>query len=134
MVTLNNSMEIAQVLDNKKALLVLHIGPQFERQLNAGQVVPVQVLVDGRNSNMAGAASGYASSMIDAFPSNRLRERGIAGSAVTVSSRAWFNPNLETRWNIISGMLAVLAVVQVILLSGQSVAGKRNKGRLINFW
>ena len=38
MVTLNNSMEIAQVLDNKKALLVLHIGPQFERQLNAGQV------------------------------------------------------------------------------------------------
>lgn len=67
MVTLNNSMEIAQVLDNKKALLVLHIGPQFERQLNAGQMVPVQVLVDGRNSNMAGAASGYASSMIEAF-------------------------------------------------------------------
>ena len=126
--TLDNSMEIADVLDNKKALLVLHIGPQFERSLNTGQTVPVQVLVDGRNSNIAGTASGYASSMIEEFSNNRLRERGIAGSAITVSSRAWFNPNLETRWNIISGMLAVLAVVQVMLLSSQSVAREKEQG------
>jgi len=128
MATLNSSMEIADMLDNKKAVLVLHIGPQFERRLNAGQMVPVQVLVDGRNSNVAGAASGYASSMIEAFTNSRLRERGMAGSAITISSRAWFNPNLETRWNIISGLIAVLAVVQVIVLSGQSVAREKEQG------
>ncbi|CAK7053584.1 MAG: putative multidrug ABC transporter permease YbhR [Desulfovibrio sp.] len=126
--TLQNSMEIADTLDNKKALMVLHIGPQFERRLGAGQTVPVQVLVDGRNSNVAGAASGYASSMIEAFTNARLRERGIMEPALTISSRAWFNPNLETRWNIISGMLAVLAVVQVMVLAGQSVAREKEQG------
>jgi len=126
--TLNNSREIAGVLDNKKALMVLHIGPQFERKLNAGQTVPVQVLVDGRNSNVAGIASGYAGSMIEAYTHARLRERGLSGSSVTISSRAWFNPNLETRWNIISGLLAVLAVIQVMVLAGQSVAREKEQG------
>ncbi|SBW01060.1 ABC-2 type transporter [uncultured delta proteobacterium] len=128
MATLRNSSEIAEVLDNKKAILVLHIGPQFERQLNSGQTVPVQVLVDGRNSNVAGTASGYATSMIEAFTNARLQERGYAASAITISSRAWFNPNLETRWNIISGLLAVLAVIQVTVLAGQSVAREKEQG------
>ena len=128
MATLRNSSEIAEVLDNKKAILVLHIGPQFERQLNSGQTVPVQVLVDGRNSNVAGTASGYATSMIEAFTNARLQERGYAASAITISSRAWFNPNLETRWNIIAGLLAILSVVQTMVLAGQSVAREKEQG------
>ena len=128
MMTLRNGSEIAEVLDNKKALMVLHIGPRFEGRLNAGRTVPVQVLVDGRNSNVAGAASGYAAGMIEAFSNARLREKGLSGASLTISSRAWFNPNLETRWNIISGLLAVLAVVQVTVLAGQSVAREKEQG------
>lgn len=142
-VTLRNAAEIAEVLDNKKALLVLHIGPQFEKRLNAGQAVPVQVLVDGRNSNVAGTAAGYANTVIQTFSDKRLSERSMvnlnragrghftsasSASGLTLSSRAWFNPNLETRWNIISGMLAVLSVVQVMVLSGQSVAREKELG------
>ena len=126
--TLNNASSIPGVLDNKKALLVLHIGPQFERGLNAGQTVPVQVLVDGRNSNVAGIASGYASGLVEAFSNARMRDRGFAGPAVVVSCRAWFNPNLETRWGVISALTAILAVVQVLVLSGQSVAREREQG------
>ena len=126
--TLRNSSEIAGVLDRKRALLVLHIGPRFEARLNAGQTVPVQVLVDGRNSNVAGTASGYATGMIEAFSNARLREKGLSGTTLTISGRAWFNPNLETRWNILSGLLAVLAVIQVTVLAGQSVAREKEQG------
>ena len=126
--TLRNSAEIARTLDEKHALMVLHIGPQFERRLNAGQTVPVQVLVDGRNSNVAGTAAGYAAGMIEAFSAARLRDQGLPAPALTISSRAWFNPNLETRWNIIAGLLAVLAVVQVTVLAGQSVAREKELG------
>ena len=128
MQTLRNSAQIADSLDNKKVLMALHIGPQFERRLNLGQTVPVQVLIDGRNSNVAGTAAGYASEIIEAFSNVRLKEKGLAGTSLTITSRAWFNPNLETRWNIISGLLAVLAVVQVIILAGQSVAREKEQG------
>ena len=126
--TLNNASGIAVALDHKKALLVLHIGPRFERNLNAGQAVPVQVLVDGRNSNVAGTASGYASGIVESFSKERLREAGLAGPRITISSRAWFNPNLETRWNIIAGLLAILSVVQTMVLAGQSVAREKEQG------
>lgn len=126
--TLSGVGQVAGMLDNKRALLVLHIGPHFERDLNAGRTVPVQVLVDGRNSNVAGTASGYASALVESFSADRLRERGMAAPALTVSSRAWFNPNLETRWNIIAGMLAILAAIQVLMLAGQSVAREREQG------
>ena len=125
---LDNSAQIAPTLDNREALLVVHIGPQFERRLNAGQSVPVQIIVDGRNSNVAGIASSYANRIIETFNANRLRERGVQAPEIRVSSRAWHNPNLETRWNIISGMLAVLSVVQVLILSGQSVAREKEQG------
>ena len=126
--TLNNASQIADVLDKKKALLVLHIGPDFQRGLNSGRTMPVQVLVDGRNSNVAGAASGYATSMIESFSNSRQREKGFPVRSIAVSSRSWFNPNLETRWNIISGMIALLSTVQVMVLAGQSVAREKEQG------
>ena len=130
--TLASAAEIAPTLDNKRALLVLHIGAGFERQLNLGQSAPVQVLIDGRNSNVAAAASGYANALVEAFNSARTRERGgsSAGAANTIEvhARAWFNPNMETRWGILSALVTMLGAIQVMVLAGQSVAREREQG------
>lgn len=122
--TLNSAQEIAPALDNKKVLLVLHIGPDFERRLATGQNAPVQVLTDGRNSNTAGTAAGYASTLVQRFN----QENSGTSSLLSVSTRAWFNPNLETRWGMLSALTAILAMLQTILLAGQSVAREREQG------
>ncbi|MBO6170784.1 MAG: ABC transporter permease [Desulfovibrio sp.] len=126
--TLRNSSETAGALDAKKALMVLHIGSGFERILNAGGTAPVQVVIDGRNSNVAGTASGYASTIVGEFNARRLQERGAAAPAATIAARAWFNPNLETRWGILSALTAVLSVIQVLSIAGQSVAREKEQG------
>ena len=125
---LDNASQIAETIDRKKAQMVIHIGRQFERKLNAGETVSVQVVMDGRNSNVAGTASGYATEIINAFSENRLAGKGVQGPDVAVLTRAWFNPNLITRWNIISGMVAILSVIQVMILAGQSVAREKEQG------
>ena len=125
---LDNASQIADVIDRKEAQVVIHIGRQFERKLDAGETVPVQILVDGRNSNVAGTASGYAAEIINAFSEKRLHGRNVQIPEVAVFTRAWFNPNLITRWNIISGMVAILSVIQVLVLSGQSVAREKEQG------
>ena len=123
--TLSSAAEIAPTLDNRRALLVLHIGSGFERQLNLGQAAPVQVLVDGRNSNVAAAASGYATALVEAFNNAR---GASAANTLSVSARAWFNPNMETRWGILSALVTVLGAIQVMVLAGQSVAREREQG------
>jgi ABC-2 type transport system permease protein len=45
-----------------------------------------------------------------------------------VESRAWFNPNLETRWNLLPGMIAALSMLQTLLLTALSVAREREQG------
>ncbi len=126
--TLANASQIAETLDNKRALLVLHIGRDFERRLNLGESAPVQVLVDGRHSNTAGTAAGYVSALVEGFNAARARERGVRLPSMSVSTRAWFNPNLETRWGMLSSLIAVLALIQVIVLAAQSAAREKELG------
>ncbi|MDL2209780.1 ABC transporter permease [Desulfovibrio sp. OttesenSCG-928-O18] len=126
--TLSNTADIASQLDGKKALVVVHIDPHFERRLLAGERVPVQALVDGRNGNVAGIAASYVSVILDAFNAKRMEKQGIVLARTVPVTRAWFNPNLETRWNIISGMLAVLALIQVMILTALSVAREKEQG------
>ena len=126
--SLENSSQIAELVDNRQALVLVHIGRNFERQLALGHRVAVQVIVDGRNSNVAGIAASYATSIIETYSAKRLQERGLRPPVTVITTRAWFNPNLETRWNIIPGMIAVLALVQVMTLAGQSIAREKEQG------
>lgn len=122
---LQTQSDIARVIDSGDALMVIQIGPRFEQQLNAGESAPVQLILDARNSNTAGAAAIYVGAVIDSFNATL---RGGAGPPLTVESRAWYNPNLETRWNILPGLIASLSMIQTLMLSALSVARERENG------
>jgi len=47
---------------------------------------------------------------------------------VTVEARAWYNPNLETRWNLLPGLIASLSMIQTLMLAALSVARERENG------
>ncbi len=128
---IENAMQITQILDNKEALLLLHIKEGFEKKLNNpqdGKSASVQILVDGRNSNVAGIAQGYANLIIENYNAAHLETKGIGTKNLSIETRAWFNPNLETRWNIMAGMLAILGIIQIIVLSAQSIAIEKEQG------
>ncbi|MCD8338648.1 MAG: ABC transporter permease [Burkholderiales bacterium] len=126
---IRNVNEIAPLIERKKAALVVHIGPDFERKLNLGEEAPVQLITDGRNSNVAGAAASYAASIVQSF--NEERAEGVSSedsSSMSVAPRVWYNPNLETRWSILSGMTFLLSLIQVLMISAQSVAREKESG------
>ncbi len=116
------------LIDSRRALIVLQIGPDFERRLAAGQTADVQVIADGRNSNTAGTALGYINTIVDAFNAEWRQTHGLAAPPVSVSIRAWYNPNLETRWNMIPGLIGTITLLQTLLLTALSVAREREDG------
>lgn len=123
--TLTSSSQIAHEIDVGHALVALHIPPDFERQLGSGAPAPLQVILDGRNSNTAGNASAQIRAIVANFNASLP---GATAPALSVQTRAWFNPNLETRWNILPGLIASLSMMQVIMLSALSVAREREQG------
>ncbi len=95
--TLTRVEEIQTVIDEQKALLVIHIPSDFQTRLTQGDPAPIQVILDGRNSNTAGSAAAGLAVVVDQFN----REQGLASAPISVVSRSWYNPNLETRWPLI---------------------------------
>jgi ABC-2 type transport system permease protein len=125
---LTSQAGIRAAIDDRRALIVLQIGPDFERRLGSGQGADVQIIADGRNSNTAATATGYASAVVDAFNADWRTSHALAGPPVSIETRAWYNPNFETRWNMIPGMIGTLTLLQTLLLTAMSVAREREQG------
>ena len=94
----------------------------------SGQSADLQVIADGRNSNTAGTAIGYLGTIIESFNAAWRNERGQPGAPVRLTTRAWYNPNLETRWHMIPALIGTLTFVQTLMLTGLSVAREREQG------
>ncbi|MDR3512148.1 MAG: ABC transporter permease [Caulobacteraceae bacterium] len=119
---------MTQAIDNGRALLVLQIAPDFERRLQAGEQADVQVVADGRNSNTAGVAMGYVSTIVATFNGDWRSGHGGATPTVQPTLRAWYNANLETRWNMIPALIGTLTMMQTVMLTALSVAREREQG------
>lgn len=118
--------EVTAPVDAMQARLVLHTGPDFAARLRSGRAAELQVLLDGRNSNVSGIALGYVQSIVATW--NRAHGRQQIGPTIEVVQRAWFNENLDSRWFIVSGLPAQIALVVVMLLTSLSVAREREQG------
>jgi ABC-2 type transport system permease protein len=55
-------------------------------------------------------------------------DHGVGGAPVQIVARAWYNPNLETRWFMIPGMIGTLTLMQTMMLTAMSVAREREQG------
>jgi ABC-2 type transport system permease protein len=120
--------QIAPLVDDKRVLLVLHIGPQFSRELISGRSGPVQVIIDGRNSNTAAILLNYVNTILAAFNADWERQTGGSGAQARLETRAWFNPNLLSRWFIVPGIVGLLTLVVTTLVTALSVAREREQG------
>jgi ABC-2 type transport system permease protein len=125
---LRRARDIATWIDSGRALLVVQIDQGFERNLLAGKATPLEVIADGRNSNTAGTALGYLNSVVQAFNGNWQKSHGQGGPTVQIVTRAWYNPNLDSRWSMIPSLIGTLTMMGTMMLTALSVAREREQG------
>ncbi|MFZ0469903.1 MAG: ABC transporter permease [Thiogranum sp.] len=126
--TIDSDQAIAPLIDNRDVLLVVHIGPHFSQRLKDGRQAPVQLILDGRNSNTALLALGYLRSIVTDFNQSWARQQGLPELPAVLQMRAWFNQSLLSRWFIVPGIVALLTLVVTITVTGLSVAREREAG------
>jgi ABC-2 type transport system permease protein len=125
---LQRATDVGSLIDGRRALLIVQIDSQFERRLLSGKSADIQLIADGRNSNTAGTAMGYVTSIVQQFNSSWAHDHGLATPPARIVTRAWYNPNLETRWFMIPGMIGTLTLIQTLMLTAMSVAREREQG------
>ncbi|MBK1701958.1 ABC transporter permease [Thiococcus pfennigii] len=120
--------EIAGVIDAREVLLVVQVDQRFTADLAAGRQAKVQFLIDGRNSNTAQTVLDYASQIVAGFNRDWAAAHGLQGPPVSLVTRAWYNPNLESRWFFVTGLVGILTLVVTMMVTAMSVAREREQG------
>lgn len=115
---------LAHAIDHGDALLGITIPPDFARKLARGENAPVMVSVDARNTTTANVATGYVNAIIAARNAERSGSPGI----LSIEERYRYNENNITRYNIMTGLILGLSMIQVMLLAGLAVSREREEG------
>ncbi|MFY9894422.1 MAG: ABC transporter permease [Xanthobacteraceae bacterium] len=130
--------EINDTIDSSGAAVALVIHAGFAELLRKGQGAPLQVIVDGTNSNTALIALGYINTIATGFAQDYAtdlmqRVQGVQGMRqvqVTVEQRPWFNPDLNGRWFFVPGVIGTLTLVTIVNLTAFAVVREREVGTL----
>lgn len=116
------------LISAEKVLMVVHIGPDFTARLLKGQQAPLQLLIDGRNSNTALIAQSYARTIVQSFMQRWAVAHGERAPPARVVTRAWYNPTLNSRWFIVPGIVGLILLVVTMVVTALSVAREREQG------
>lgn len=123
----DSEQAMAAAIDGRDAMAALRIPSDFSRRLEAGQGAGVQLVLDGRRSNTAQIAATYLTAIIiDHNAAIAAKAGQTVGS--TLVTRVWFNPNLESLWVVVPGLVGVLTQVVALVVTGLSVARERELG------
>jgi ABC-2 type transport system permease protein len=135
---LPNHDAVAEALDRGDVTLVVHLQAGFAQQLTKGQTAPVQVIVDGTNSNTAMIAAGYVGQIAERFAAEQQQQRlqrtlPLAAAqipTVVLERRPWYNPELRSRWFFVPGVIGTLMFIIVVVLTAFAVVREREIGTL----
>lgn len=131
-----NYADLVRAIDTRQVMMGLVVPRDFAQQVDAGRDVPVQLLVDGSDSNTATIGIGYAEVIAQIYALDLTVEQNQrrSGRGVTipldVRPRVWFNEELESRNYIIPGLIAVIMMVIAAMLTSLTVAGEWERGTM----
>jgi ABC-2 type transport system permease protein len=118
------------------SIVVLVIPEDYARNVRAGVLAKLQMLVDGTNSNTATIALGYAGGII-AVENQELIERNIRRrglrlieAGIREESRVWFNPSLRAINYMVPGIICVLLMETMVPLTAFSLVRERERGTI----
>jgi drug efflux transport system permease protein len=133
----SDDRQVEDLLDRGKVSVVLHMDRGFEGDLRAGRTAQLQILVDGTDSNTAGIVLAYSARIARRFSNHVLLQRAESQwgavrppGQVNFQTRAWFNPNLESRNFYIPGVIAFIVTIVTLLLTSMAVVREKEIGTM----
>ena len=129
--------EAQDLVDRGAVKAVLQMNKGFGDDLRAGRTAPVQVIVDGTDSDTAGIVLNYAGQIAGRFSETVLQTRVIRATGepatparVKLETRAWFNENLESRNFYVPGVIVLIVTLVTLMLSSMAVVREKEIGTI----
>jgi ABC-2 type transport system permease protein len=125
-----------EALARGDAQFVISIPPNFSRDLLRGDSPAILVEADATDPS----ATGYALSSVNALLNTALQNdlkgplaylKGTKG-AFDVQVHSLYNPEINTQYNIVPGLMGVILTMTMIMITGLAITRERERGTMEN--
>ena len=128
---------VRELLDRGEVKAVFRMNRGMGETLRGGRTAPLQLILDGTDSNTAGIVLNYAMNIAARYNEQLrveqiARQRGASASpeGVVLQSRAWYNENLESRNYYVPAVIALIVLIITMLLSSMAVVREKEIGTM----
>jgi ABC-2 type transport system permease protein len=125
------------LVDAADAAAILQINAGYEENIRSGRTTPVQLIVDGSDSNTARFVVNYSAQIAAMANAQLVLEqalrrsgRTLAVGSVDLQPRAWFNADLESRNYFVPGIIAMLVMLIGLMLTSMSIVREKEAGTI----
>ncbi|HEY3290379.1 MAG TPA: ABC transporter permease [Anaerolineae bacterium] len=133
----HNEQELDLLIEGGQDKVGIIIPPSFSSDLSAGHGTEIAVLIDGSDPVVASTAMANATLVGQAHGASirleQLAARGTnvgATTPVEVQSRVLYNPNLESSYNMIPGLIAMILMQTTTTLTSAAIVKEREIGTI----
>ncbi len=131
--TAARSKDLDNLLLHRRVDLTVTILPDFADRIRRGDTATVQVLADGSASNMAAVRLAHMSTILEQFNTRMIKElraRHMDYGQVDDRVRTWYNPNLDSQYFYVPGIVAVLVMILTLLLTSMAIIREKESGTM----
>jgi ABC-2 type transport system permease protein len=127
--------DLARLTELRVARAVLVIPEGFGRDVAAGKVAVVQLLLDGADSTTAATVLGYARALVAdanaALVGERMARAGRrAVPPLALAPRVLYNPELQSTQFLVPGLIALVLMLTAVLSTALSVVREKERGTM----
>ncbi len=126
-----NMADAVRELRSHRVNSIVHLQDDFSRRLRQPDGAPIQVIVNGVDSNTARLVSGY----VDGVWEGWLQSRAVAAGTplktpVRVEHRVWFNSEVRSQNFLVPGLIAVIMTLIGALLTALVISREWERGTM----
>lgn len=128
----SSDREYQRMIDRGEARVVLVIPAGLQEDLLSGREAPVQLIINGDNSNTAATVMGYALRVLQTVSARYQLQPTTrsAGFSVSVEPRVWYNPELRSALFLIPGLIAYIGMISCVVSTALSVVREKERGTI----
>jgi len=132
---LQSRRDVDPLLETGDATIAFVIPRDFSDNLFAGKEAPVQVVIDGSNSNTGSIALGYVSLAVRDFSSKLLvqwlEKRGRSAEIpVRLEPQLWYNPELKSAKYLVPGLFGLILMIVTVVSTSLSIVKEKELGTM----
>ena len=109
-----------------RARIVIVFGNDFARQVQSGEGLPVQLVADASDANVARLLTGYMQGIIADY----LQTAPSLPRGVTPETKMLYNPGMRSAYMFVPGIICLLLMLLSCIMTSVSIAREKELGTM----